>query len=79
MGMSHVGREHRQALFNINTGLVPMEQGGHGESVPKVMKAWTEAIPDLSQTDLAREFDEGPADHAVGQWCTLVRQEEAGR
>jgi hypothetical protein len=79
MGMSQIGREHRQALFNIKAGLVPMEKGGHGKSVPQVMEAWTEAIPDFSQTDLAREFDEGPADHAVGQRCALVGQEKAGR
>jgi hypothetical protein len=66
-------------LFNVNASSVPAEKRGHGKSVPKVMKAWAGAIVDFSQTDLAGEFDEGPADHAVGQWCALVRQEEAGR
>jgi len=55
-----------------------MEKGGHGKSVPKVMEAWTGATPDFSQTDLAREFDKGPADHAVGKRCALVGQEKAG-
>jgi hypothetical protein len=78
MGMSQIGREHRQTLFDIHTGSVPMEKGGHGKSVPKVMEAWTGAPPGFSQTDLAGEFDEGPADHAVGKRCALIGQEKAG-
>jgi len=72
MGMPQIGGECGQALFNIHPGSVPVEKGGHRKSVPKVMEAWTEAVRSLSQTDLAREFDECPADHAVGERCALV-------
>ena len=79
MGMSHIGREHRQALFNINAGLIPMEKRGHRKPVPKVMDARAEAISNFSQADLAREFDKSPTDHAVGEGCAPVGQEKAGR
>jgi hypothetical protein len=78
MGMSQIGREHRQALFDINTGSVPMQKRGYRKSVAKVMNAWAEAIPDFSEADLAGEFDECPSDHAVGERCTLIGQEKAG-
>jgi hypothetical protein len=42
------------------------------------MEAWAGAIPDSSQTDLAREFNEGPSDNIIGQWRTLVGEKKAG-
>jgi hypothetical protein len=37
MGVSQIGGEHREALFDIHTGFVPMKECRHGESVTKVM------------------------------------------
>ena len=78
MSMSQIGREHRQALFNIKAGSVPMEKGGHGKSVPKIMEAWAEAIRGLPQADLAREFDERLARYPVRERAASVGEEEAG-
>ena len=78
MGVPQVGREHRQALFDIHTGSIPIENGGHGKSVPKIMEAWAEAVRGLSQADLAREFDERLARHPVRERAASVGKEEAG-
>lgn len=78
MGVTQIGREHRQALFDIHAGSVPIKKGGHGKSVPKIMEAWAEAIRGLSQADLAREFDERLAHYPVRERDASVGEEEAG-
>ena len=78
MGMSQIGGKYRQALFDINTGSVPMQKRGYRKSVAKVMDAWTEAIPDFSETDLAGEFNESPSDYVVGERCSLIGQKKVG-
>ena len=54
-------------MFDIEAGSVPLQERGDSESVAKVMKSGTETIREASQTDLARQFDEGPTDHTIGQ------------
>jgi hypothetical protein len=76
--MAQIGGEHRQALFDINTGSVPMQKRGYRKSVTNVMDAWAEAIPDFSQADLTGEFDESPSDHASGERSALIGQEKVG-
>lgn len=78
MGMAQIGGEHRQALFDIDTGSVPMQKRAYRKAVAKVMDARAEAIPDFSQADLAGNFDESPSNHAVGEWDTLLGQKKAG-
>lgn len=78
MGMSQKSREHRQALFDINTGSVPIKKRGHRKAVAKIMDARAAAIPDFSEADFAGEFDESPSDHAVGERYALIGQEKAG-
>ncbi|MGW8222794.1 MAG: hypothetical protein ACWGP1_11675 [Syntrophobacteria bacterium] len=78
MDMSQVGREHRQALFDIDTGSVPIKKRGHRKSMAKIMNAWTTAIPDFPKTDLAGELNESPSDHTVSKRYALIRQEEVG-
>lgn len=77
MSMSQIGREHRQALFDINTGSVPMKKRGHRKSMAKIMNAWTAAIPDFSKTDLTGELDESPSDHTAGERYSLIGQEKS--
>ena len=77
MGMSQIGGKYRHALFDINTGSVPMQKRGYRKPVAKIMDARAEAIPGFSEAGLAGEFDESPSDHAVSKRCTLIGQEKA--
>ena len=72
MGMPQISREHRQALFDINTGSVPIKERGYRKPVAKVMDAWAAAIPDFSEADLSGKFDESPSDHAVRERDALI-------
>ena len=78
MSVPQISREHWQALFDINTGSVPIKKRGHGKPVAKVMDAWAAAIPDFSEADLSGELDESPSNHAVGERDALIGQEKAG-
>ena len=72
MGMAQISGKHRYPLFDINAGLVPVDERAHRKSVAKVMDPRPEAISSLSQTDLATKSDESPTDHAVGERRALI-------
>ena len=56
---------------------VPLQERGDSESVAEVMKPGTATIRDASQTDLARQFDEGPTDYTIGQWSPSFGEKKA--
>jgi hypothetical protein len=53
MHMTEVGRQHWQAALNILSRAIPTQQGLDGESMAKVVQAWTVTVMHPAQSDLA--------------------------
>jgi len=76
MSMTQKRGKQRQTLFDIEAGSVPLQERGDSKSVAKVMKSGAKMIREATQTDLARQSDEGPTDHTIGQRPPLLGEKK---
>ena len=77
MSVPQEGGEYGQTLFDIDASAIPVEESGHREVMPEIVKPRSGAVSQVAESDLPGELNERPPDHAIGQRPSLVGKEEA--
>jgi hypothetical protein len=78
MRMTQIGRQHRQAPFEVFARPIPLNEGIQGETVSKIVKARSGVVVRAAQANLAGQLVEGSAHGGGIESTAMIVEQKAG-